>query len=128
MTIVATLPNAADYSIGAFVGEECRGIGQAVSGDIVFINVAGKAGEKVHFKLYNKHLETFADLEGTLTYAAAAGSLKAPILMGDVITGISSTPRDASLMRKDCYNLNGQRVDSSVKGVIIVDGKKVVKN
>lgn len=128
MTIVATLPNAADYSIGAFVGEECRGIGQAVSDDVVFINVAGVAGEKVHFKLYNKHLETFADLDAALTYASAAGSLKAPIQLGGIISGISSMTRDASLMRKDCYNLNGQRVDSSVKGIIIVDGKKVVKN
>lgn len=127
MTIVASLPNAADYSIGAFVGDECRGMGEAVSGDIVFINVAGKAGEKVHFKLYNKHLETFADLEGTLTYAAAAGSLKAPILMGDVITGISSTPQDANAMQKECYNLNGQRVSPSAKGIIIVGGRKVVR-
>ena len=128
MTIVATLPNAADYSIGAFVGEECRGMGEAISDDVVFINVAGVAGEKVHFKLYNKHLETFADLDGTLTYASAAGSLKAPIQLGGVISGISSTPQDASIMQKDCYNLNGQRVDASVKGVIIVGGRKVVKN
>lgn len=124
MTIVATLPNAADYSIGAFVGDECRGMGETVTGDIVFINVAGKAGEKVHFRLYNKHLESFADLDATLTYAAAAGSMKAPVRLGGIISGIDTPYRDGMQSGK-CFNLNGQRVDHSVKGILVIDGKKV---
>ena len=82
MPIVAVLSGIDDpenYSVGAFVGDECRGEGNVAGGKYMFINVAGTAGETVTFKLYNKMEGTYYDLDNTLTYGSKAGSLKNPV-------------------------------------------------
>lgn len=82
MPIVAVLSGIDDpenYSVGAFVGDECRGEGNVAGGKYMFINVAGTAGETVTFKLYNKMEGTYSDLDNTLTYGSKAGSLKNPV-------------------------------------------------
>ena len=82
MPIVAVLSGIDDpenYSVGAFVGDECRGEGNVAGGKYMFINVAGIAGETVTFKLYNKMEGTYSDLDNTLTYGSKAGSLKNPV-------------------------------------------------
>lgn len=82
MPIVAVLSGIDDpenYSVGAFVGDECRGEGNIAGGKYMFINVAGTAGETVTFKLYNKMEGTYSDLDNTVTYGSKAGSLKNPV-------------------------------------------------
>ncbi len=82
MPIVAVLSGIDDpenYSVGAFVGDECRGEGNVAGGKYMFINVAGTAGETVTFKLYNKMEGTYSDLDNTVTYGSKAGSLKNPV-------------------------------------------------
>lgn len=82
MPIVAVLTGIDDpenYSVGAFVGNECRGEGNIAGGKYMFISVAGTAGETVTFKLYNKMDGTYSDLDNTLTYGSKAGSLKNPV-------------------------------------------------
>ena len=52
------------------------------------------------------------------------------IFFGEVIDGIATTMQGVNNTWTDgnAYNLNGQRVDKNYKGVIIVNGKKVVNN
>lgn len=91
MPIVAVLSGIDDpenYSVGAFVGDECRGEGNVAGGKYMFINVAGTAGETVTFKLYNKLDGTYSDLDNTLTYGSKAGSLKNPVALQGATTAI----------------------------------------
>jgi len=127
MPIVAALEGESDgeqFSIGAYVGDECRGEGRAVDGNIFIINVAGVAGETVHFRLYNKTTGEFSELSQTLPYTSQCGSLQAPVALGgsDVVDGISTLQQ--TTVDDVRYNLAGQRVGRNYRGVVIVNGKK----
>ena len=129
MAIIASvegLRNPEQYTIGAFVGEECRGKGSLAQDDIMFINVAGKSGEKVTFRLYNTFTGEYFDVNETVTYSAKAGTLRAPVrLSSPVVTGISSvkSAQDDGAI----FNLAGQRLDKMQKGINIVGGRKVLR-
>lgn len=45
---------------------------------------------------------------------------------GDDAAGIASMQRDECVMHNEVYNLQGQRVKANQKGIVIVNGKKVV--
>ena len=129
MTIVASLglPQGDRYVIGAFVGDECRGVGSMVRDGIAFISVAGKSGEKVSFRL----LDTFSgenfDIHESLTYSQKAGSMKAPVnLTSEGATAIETVRTATTTSDKAIYDLNGRRVERPAKGIYIVNGKKVV--
>ena len=51
---IAELDCPQNYTIGAFVGDECRGMGKVVKDGKMMINVAGKAGEVVSFRLHDE--------------------------------------------------------------------------
>ena len=129
MTIVAQiadLENPEDYTIGAFVGDECRGMGKVVKDGKMMINVAGKAGEVVSFRLHNEYTGVFVDLETEVKYTQKLGSLKSPIsIIGPTLTGISEiTTSDNS--EEIYYDLNGRKVEGNLSaGAYIV---KTVKN
>jgi hypothetical protein len=104
MPVVATLNGVADlerYSIGAFVGDECRGHGEAVDGEHFFISVAGASGEQVCFKLYDATTDTYSDIETALNFAEKAGSLRKPVTLVTPSTAIVS-PRSESTLAL-CY-------------------------
>lgn len=123
---LANIEDAENYSIGAFVGDECRGMGSCVKGDVMFINVAGNAGEKVSFRLYNHATGEYSEIAETLSYTMQCGSLKAPVTLTapGIETGISTI----SAQRSDApaYNVAGQRVSDNAKGLIIRGGKKLL--
>lgn len=82
MGIVAELKNVdipANYTIGAFVDGECRGKGKIVKGNIALINVAGKAGETVTFRLHNEMTGEYSDIKESAAYSMMAGSLATPL-------------------------------------------------
>lgn len=66
------------YGIAAFVGDECRGYGETVDGEHLFITVSGKPGEVVTFRLYDHQTGNYTQLEGTLRFGSSAGSLQEP--------------------------------------------------
>ena len=125
MPIVAVLSgidNPENYSVGAFVGDECRGEGKVAGGKYMFINVAGVSGETVTFKLYNKIDGTYSDLDNTLTYGGKAGSMKNPIeLIGQTtaIRNISIGDREASIT---ITNAAGTVVRTTVGTSISLEG------
>ncbi|MBQ0022034.1 MAG: T9SS type A sorting domain-containing protein [Prevotellaceae bacterium] len=133
MAIVATLPaleGGSNYSIGAFVNGECRGMGAFVKGNKMFINVAGKAGEKVSFRLYNSESDEYFDIDESVTYSTMLGSLRAPINL--TVNGTTSIKNVANASTEvEIYDANGRRVNSMTKGVYIIKQggvtKKVIK-
>ena len=79
---------AEDYTIGAFVGDECRGEGKVVNGT-AYITVAGDGGEEVSFRLYNKWNGQYSDVTTKLLFTDLAGSVKSPVtLNAPNLTGI----------------------------------------
>lgn len=144
MAIVAAIPNVKNpdnYTIGAFVNEECRGMGRIVKGNTMMINVAGKAGENVSFRLYDETTGKFYEINESVSYSQKAGSMKAPVILSvngsgnDGISAITDINSDKN-SKEELYDLNGQRVDSNAAaGVYIVKSivggnvtvKKVIK-
>ena len=129
MTIVASLglPQGDRYVIGAFVGDECRGVGSMVRDGIAFISVAGKSGEKVSFRLMDTFSGESFDIHESLTYSQKAGSMKAPVnLTSEGATAIETVRTATTTSDKTIYDLNGRRVERPAKGIYIVNGKKVV--
>ena len=110
------LDNAERYSVGAFVGGECRGEGILVE-DKAFITVHCNAGEKVSFKLYDTWTGEVADVDETVVAQTRVGSLKAPFkLHADVqTTGISGI--NASGSQTESYDLAGRRISGQQPGV-----------
>ena len=67
------------YKVGAFVGEECRGIGQYVDG-LLFITVYGeKSGEKISFRAIPSGTSTEWDIRETVSFGESSlGTLDEP--------------------------------------------------
>ena len=129
MAIVAEiegLENPEDYTIGAFVGDECRGMGKVVKDGKMMINVAGKSGETVTFRLHNEYTGEFIPLETEVRYSNGYGSLKSPLaITGPSISGISEITTGEN-DEETYYDLYGRKVEGELStGIYIV---KTVKN
>ena len=129
MAIVAEiegLENPEEYTIGAFVGDECRGMGKVVKDRKMMINVAGKSGETVTFRLHNEYTGEFIPLETEVRYSNGYGSLKSPLaITGPSISGISEITTGEN-DEESYYDLYGRKVEGELStGIYIV---KTVKN
>ena len=118
-----------DYTIGAFVGDECRGEGRFING-LAFISVAGEADENVTFRLYNKVSGEFIDLDRELQFAGLAGSVKVPVTMGTIegTTGIDEIT-DNRVQSTVIYDLSGRKVEQATEGIYVIkvrEGDKIV--
>ena len=128
MAIIAKLDveNAEEYSIGAFVGEECRGEGKVVNGK-AYITLGGEAGESVSFRLYNDFTGAYSEVATQLSFADMAGSVQEPVAL--------KVPVQTSI---DMANANGQQIYfngnvlvlgnyDGIASVMTLDGKLVAK-
>ena len=123
---ISKLENPEDYTIGAFVGDECRGMGKVVKDGKMMINVAGKPGETVSFCLHNEYTGEFIPVETVVQYSQKIGSLKSPMaLTAPEISGVSEITTDEN-DEETYYDLYGRKVDGNPSaGIYIV---KTVKN
>lgn len=131
MPVIATISNidnTARYTVGAFVGSECRGEGECVNGKF-YIGVHGKAGEKVNFKLYDQYTGEYTDVESTMTMGKMAGSYANPVVLeADVTTtGVATAVSAIATADAQLYNAAGQRVNAAQKGFVISKNGKFVK-
>lgn len=123
MTMVATLPEITDpenYSIGAFVGDECRGEGRIVDGK-AFITIHTDGGEEVNFRLYNKVLDRYFTVGEVVAAQTRLGSLKAPVKLHfapGVATGVAGVNVQGTT-QTGVYDLSGRRVSANQRGVHI---------
>ena len=82
---------AGTYVVGAFCGEECRGIGQYVDGKLM-MSVYGEGGEIITFKAAQD--EVVYGIKETAIYGTdLLGNLRSPYVLtvGDDATGIAGT-------------------------------------
>lgn len=132
MAIIAKVDveNCEDYSIGAFVGDECRGEGKFINGK-AFITVGGESGEVVNFRLYNKWTGEFLNVTNNIEFCDMAGSLNAPVLMGvlDGTTGIVDINTVDGSNIEAIYDITGRKVTEMTDGIYIIkvrEGDKTV--
>lgn len=112
MTIVADLGNdysAERFTVGAFVGDECRGEGEMIDGKC-FITVHADKGETISFKLHDAVSGEMRTINEQMPFAKMAGSLRAPqrLTVGGIVTGITSA-------------------DIASSGIAIMDGQITVQ-
>lgn len=118
------------YTVGAFVGDECRGEGEFVNGK-AYISVAGEMGEVVTFRLCDKWTGEFIDVTTELTFTDMAGTAKSPVLMGvlDGTTGIVDINSIDSDNIEAIYDAAGRVVSEMTEGIYILkvrEGDRVV--
>lgn len=112
MTIVADLGNdysAERFTVGAFVGDECRGEGEMIEGKC-FITVHADKGETISFKLHDAVSGEMRTINEQMPFAKMAGSLRAPqrLTVGGIVTGITAA-------------------DIASSGIAVVDGQITVQ-
>lgn len=112
MTIVADLGNdysAERFTVGTFVGDECRGEGEMIDGKC-FITVHADKGETISFKLHDAVSGEMRTINEQMPFAKMAGSLRAPqrLTVGGIVTGITAA-------------------DIASSGIAIVDGQITVQ-
>lgn len=127
---IANVPDAANLTVGAYVGNECRGEGRIVEADgrqYLFITVHGQAQEEVSFCLGNGVTEF--PLTETLPFAALAGTLDAPVRFVAPLSVPTAVPMVSAEGTNDAavYDLQGRRVLSASHGVYIQNGKTVIR-
>ncbi|MGN0231074.1 MAG: hypothetical protein ACI4A8_02555 [Muribaculaceae bacterium] len=141
MSIIARATTSLEegrYSIGAFVGDECRGEGVMINGRF-FITVHGAGGEKVSFKLCDNNSGQIIDLDDEMNFAMTAGTLSEPVALSTpFISGVDGVNADTNIDIRfvgddivvagveendvEVYNTNGVRVSPTglAKGVYVV--------
>lgn len=112
MTIVADLGNeysAERFTVGAFVGDECRGEGEMIDGKC-FITVHADKGETISFKLHDAVSGEMRTINEQMPFAKMAGSFRAPqrLTVGGIVTGITAA-------------------DIASSGIAVVDGQITVQ-
>lgn len=70
--------------------------------------------------------DTLAPFKGYLTITAASSAAKPFYAIGNTTTGINNAVVEAKNVDGVRYNLAGQRVNSNYKGLVIVNGHKVI--
>lgn len=114
-----------DFIVVAFVDDECRGEGRFING-LAFVSVAGEAGEDVTFRLYNKVTGEMFDIDGGITFAGMAGSVKAPVAMRAIgvpatgTTGIVDINTIDSNAIVAIYDVAGRKVERMTSGIYII--------
>ena len=121
-----------DYTLGAFVGDECRGRGSVAVDGKMFVNAVGKSGEVMTFKLVNNLTGEMMPIEGTVDFSPIKGSLRAPVMLTAGEATAIRTVSTAAGQASEAYDLSGRRITGSQHGLSIertTDGKvrKVVK-
>lgn len=82
------------YTIGAFVGDECRGEGRMINGRF-FVTVHGEMGEKVSFRLYDVLTGEYIVLDDAVDFASTVGTYQRPMALNTpTLTGIDSFTGD----------------------------------
>lgn len=127
---IAGVENLQDYTIGAYVGDECRGEGTVVDG-LLFITVHGDAGEMVNFIARNEATGEAFRIAESIALQQNVGSMEKPFMLNinSGATGID-TLRAEFLKGAKSWNLRGVEMPANTpqKGVRIVrmaDGKTV---
>ncbi len=124
------------YFVGAFCGEECRGVATLVDG-LLFMNVHGEGGEDIQFRLLDSEGNQYSSRETTeMVSMQCLGTTSAPYVLHfshndieDVIRNVMAS--NGQVVSVQYFNLSGQRI-SEPKGIcvqrtLLSDGTMQVK-
>ena len=121
-----------DWLVGAFVGDECRGMARFTDGEI-YLPVRGQEGEKLTIRIIALSFDAGSDMmEHPDFQADVVGTVESPLrLTFSNPDGISEIKNEKLKINSEdaIYNLMGQRISSSQarKGIFIIDGKKLLQ-
>ena len=127
MAIIAKLEgldNLEDFSIGAFVDDECRGEGKAAE-EWMFITVNGDDKEYVTFRLIDKRTGICYDLSESFQFGGVSGSLKEPVIFrtGDIASGIANvTEGNALIVQGNVATAAGTIQVYDIQGKVVAEG------
>ena len=128
MSIIATvdgIDEPAGITVGAFVGDECRGSGSSKMG-YFFIGVSGENGEAVSFRAYDEQGDCWYDILEAVTFTSQLGTIEAPLQLHAVPTAV--TPA-VHVVTPDTYDLAGRKMPAGAllqPGIYIQHGKRIV--
>ena len=134
MAITATLDadDAEGYTVAVFDADmvELRGVAQAIDG-LLYISAHGEKAEPLRFVAINRETGDMLSIAETIDFRAdVLGSVKAPYVLhlGDAtdIRSIEDLTPVLSEGEESIYNVAGQRVADSYRGIVIKNGKKVL--
>ena len=128
------LADSGEWQLGAFCGDECRGVAQTV-GDgeptqtVLMMNVYGTGSEPISFRVMNRETGEVLDAAEQESFRAdVIGSMQQPYALhiGEK-TGVRYVTNDTQQTQQATYDLQGRRVEAgqAAKGIYVVaDGKK----
>ncbi len=140
MTLVVRL-DAADVLestegviVGAFCGEECRGVA-AIEGGVCFLTVYGEGGENISFRVLTNDMDEYdADQSLSFTSLALHGSMSEPYTLTiNEATPVPSVALADKVVSVMYYTLDGKRLSApSRQGITLVrtiyaDGRVVTR-
>lgn len=131
MTIIADLGSrygTDNFSVGAFVGDECRGECRMVGGKC-FITVHADKGETISFRLYDELTGEMRMVNEQMPFADMAGTMKRPVKMtlGES-TAIDQTLLDRSGIAVIDGQLSIQGMSVASTAVVNTTGAVVLRN
>ena len=116
------------YYVGAFCGDECRGVG-VLDGDLLFMNIHGEKADRITFRLLDARGEVYGAANTTVFHSQTQlGTVQEPYSLmfasQDVIDEIKPVIASSSKVRTvEYYNLSGQRIPNvqgaGFNGIII---------
>ena len=134
MCIIATIEDEgytvgnSDWIAGAFVNDECRGVGRFIGSEL-FLPVRGEVGDEITITIVSLSDDAGSDVKEHPAFVAdMLGTVAEPVVftLTDP-TGIESLTPALSIGEGAIYNVAGQRLSKMQKGINIVNGKKIIK-
>ena len=124
--------SGSDWLVGAFVGDECRGIAR-FTGDVIYLPVRGQEGEQLSLQIIslsaeaggdvNEHPDFQTDVVGT-----QEDPLRLTLFPSDILLHMDDVNNDGEREKGAAiYNVAGQRLNKVQKGVNIINGRKILK-
>ena len=117
------------YYVGAFCGDECRGVG-VLDGDVLYMNIHGEGADRLSFRLLDAQGEVYGSANTALFQAQVQlGTVQQPyplLFAGqDVIDEIKPIIASSSKVRSvQYYNLSGQQIVGGKSDGIVI--RKVI--
>ena len=120
--------DAGEWLVGAFCGDECRGVAQMVD-DVLMMNIYGQGGELLTFRVVHRESGELVGISEQETFRAdLLGSIHQPyeLNMGQLTGIVENEEMRNGGNEKWMYDLQGRKVKpQTAKGVYIVtDGNK----
>ena len=111
--------NADEWLVGAFCGDECRGVAEPVS-DVLMMNVYGRGNEQIVFRVIHRESGELVGVSGQEAFRTdLLGTMQQPYELNiGQLTGIKEIDNLRIDDPQSIYDLQGRKIDNgqSVNG------------